>query len=86
MPLTAQEALDSAQRFIKTSRRDLPYLVGDVPVQQRFVGDAEPPRWEFYFEYQPPGSLLVDPSCARILIDSITGTASLFSPHDHRTA
>ena len=92
MPISEQDALEAARRFIRRERRNLAYPVNDVPVRQRRVQGSGPPStpaasdpigsdfWEFYFEYQPPPSLLVDPTCARVLVDSTTGAAALFSP------
>lgn len=83
MPITEQEALEAARHLLKRERRSLAYAVSDIPARQRFIPDASPARWEFYFEYQPPASVLVDPTCVRIFVDSVTGAARLFSPHDN---
>jgi hypothetical protein len=83
MPITEQEALDAARHLLRRERRSLAYPVSDAPARQRLVSDSESPRWEFYFEYQPPASVLVDPTCVRVFVDSITGAARLFSPHDN---
>ena len=83
MHITEQEALEAARHLLKRERHSLAYPVSDAPSRQLLVTDSEPPRWEFYFEYQPPASILVDPSCVRVFVDSITGAARLFSPHDN---
>jgi len=82
MPITEHEALEAARGLLRRERRRLAYPVSDAPVRQRLVSDSESPRWEFYFEYQPPASVLVDPTCVRVFVDCITGIARLFSPHD----
>ena len=91
MPLTEQQALDTACHFLAGLRRTLPYPVIDVPVDCRHVEGSQPPRvvadsatiggdfWEFDFMYDA-GRLLVDPSGVRIFVDAKTGAAALFSP------
>jgi len=91
MPLTEEQALESARRLIKHERRSLPFPVANNPVRQKYTEDSEPPKvapeygvigrdfWEFYFEFQPPASLMVDPTCARVFVDATTGNAALFS-------
>jgi hypothetical protein len=82
MAVTEQEALDSARHLLRRERRELAYPVSDIPVGRRLISDPISPQWEFYFKYQAPVSVLVDPTCARIVVDSVTGEAHLFSPRD----
>jgi hypothetical protein len=82
MPISEQEALEAARHLLRRERRSLAYPVSDAPARHRLIPDPESPRWEFYFEYQPPAAVMVDPTCVRVFVDSITGAARLFSPHD----
>lgn len=92
MPLTEQEAMDAACRFVRSVRRSLPYPVADVPYEHRRIQASLPPRvvpnsatigsdfWEFDFIFQPPGGIMVDPHGVRIFVDSSTGAVALSSP------
>ncbi|PWU11988.1 MAG: hypothetical protein C5B50_22250 [Verrucomicrobia bacterium] len=86
-PISQQEVLDLARCFIR-SIRQLPYPVADEPITQIRSNGTAPPQvaldggpigrtyWEFHFEYTVSGKL-VDPSCARVFVDAITGKTSL---------
>jgi hypothetical protein len=78
MPLTEQQAIEKARRFVQTIRRDLAYPVSDKPSAKLLSqGRAV---WAVDFDYAPPPHLLVDPSAIRILVDDVTGEAAVWRP------
>jgi len=86
MPLSEQEALEAARKFVQTIRRELAYAVRDTPSRTSLSGDVGPGElagrevWTFEFDYAPPPRRLVGPSCIRILVDAENGNAALCTP------
>ena len=86
MPISEQQAVERARQFVQTIRRELAYPVRDAPAGKSLSREAGHGAfagrefWVIDFDYAPPPHLLVDPSGVRILVDSESGEAAIFTP------